>query len=359
MTDNFEKESAILAEHNFDYPRISQSLSPPKNYPSLLLTALHRLATCFKTENCWHPKEATAAERLFNSAELKPVWDHLSSLIGTDSQWFELIVSVFLKPYAFPEHRNEDRQSSLEKINVYTKIAEKAYELQVLLSKADGDWHGCPDDLSEIIEEGLLDKLLLKTLAATTSCEWPKLEYAAQYSERASDTKQAERYAVFRESKSKKPENVISSEKGSRVFIKDIFRRNHQYQNRHKDGLNYDFQADHEKNRYLKKGDPVPPTFEQIDTENIAPPKETSIKSHLKYLKQIIYSMDELSDRWGRPPRKHGNRTRNDKNYSAPIWLEDEHLLMIVETLFPGKYPELSQVERERRTTVFQDRFKK
>ena len=359
MTDSFDKEAAILLEYDLNYPEIKPSLSPPKNYPPLLLTALNHLAACLKTERCWHPKEAAAAERLFNSSELKPVWDHLSALIGTDGQWFELVVSVFLKPYAYPEHRNEDRQSSLEKADVYTQVAQKAYELQILLSKVDDDWHGCPDDLSEIIEEGKLEKLLFKTIASTTLCEWPKLAYARQHSERAIDTKEAERYAVYRETISNSTKSVLFFEGAKYVFVKDVFKRNHKYQNRYEDGLIYDFQADPDKSIHLKKNDRAPETFERIDIEEIAPPREASKRPLLKYLKQVIYSMDELSDRWGRPPRKRGKRHLNGKSHSSPIWLEDTHLLMIVEALFAGEHLDLSEVQREQRTFVYQDRFKK
>lgn len=361
------REHAVSVDYFLEeIPRLTLHLNVPDDAPNNLKAALKTLEDYIANESCWHPKEAKAAEALFSNIELLEVWRHMDSFLESEDEWLHVIVKAFLEPYAYDDSPEWRRMEAKQNIATYTEIAEKAHELRKLLWDIIPDVPGHLSEVDELINSVQLDKSLLKLLSLTTECRWPSMEYLRLYESRpneppfdidADDQKRAESYSIYVESTSKKKDECYQLDGHNCKFQKNIYKRNLKYENRYDTEPPYDFQADHEKEIFLRADAPSLPKFQPLAIERFIPKYPTARRAHIKYLQRLIHEIDTLSEEWGRGERVWDKGPKNGTSKLDPIWLEVHHLRLILNALFPQTNPddpsmediEDSQIQRELR----------
>lgn len=182
--------------------------------PGGVREAARQLETHMPTDTgcLWTEGEAKAAKALLENSAMVPVWSHLNQLIEFDD-WFQLLVEVFIEPFGQPNKAANQNDEADGNASRYARMAEHAFGLLELLDDyrpAEGRPGHLPE-VDALVDKSSLAEHLLKLIALTTACEWPKAEYADQYglpSERPTqedwrDCRSAETYAIWRHSTKK------------------------------------------------------------------------------------------------------------------------------------------------------------
>jgi len=341
--------------------KTSFSITPAKGLPGGVREAARQLETHMPTDTgcLWTEGEAKAAKALLENSAMVPVWSHLNQLIEFDD-WFQLLVEVFIEPFGQPNKAANQNDEADGNASRYARMAEHAFGLLELLDDyrpAEGRPGHLPE-VDALVDKSSLAEHLLKLIALTTACEWPKAEYADQYglpSERPTqedwrDCRSAETYAIWRHSTKKNGAHPGFMERDGKQyeFHSYIFRRNPRFYKRGESSPPYDYEQDCGRDVFLSKDDPLPPMFEPVSFPEYSPATTKANTPHMSYLKQAIKQLDDFSsDTLGRPPRLRGKGKSNGTGRNCPLWLGVEHWEALLNVLFPEIEISANQIRRE------------
>ena len=292
------------------------------------------------------PQSFDVFKRLLVSEKMTPAWAHLKKFFPEAHEWSSLLIEVMSLPATVPGgqqpdwkpisiHHREPKTAEIENHKrIYSEISEKVYELRQLLWEPEPCEHGYIESIGDFINDSELNRLLLGLLSKTTSCRWPELEYRCLYEKgstlAADEMRRAEAYSVY---KREKPPNEKTAEKGRQKsecdsapassagtdwkYVKEAFKPNpnwHEHKRHHEDN----------KSRSPKE---IPATFAPPNISLPGIPQMDKGSKHYRFLREAVFQMACISDRFG---RNLDHITERKTGVKSGFWLPTKHWKVIV-----------------------------
>lgn len=357
MTDNTNGINLDSKQSGRD---LIESLSISPSYPPIINTMADFLVrTCdeislsrnkkshqleFRTSSVAFSKyELFAWKRLIEEENIWPFWKHIVKFGLQPVYLFTLVNECFVKPYHdIATKRIEFDHDYIENAkSQFSDIAEACYDLkQKIACIPDADIE-LKEDIERFLDECELNRLLLKLMAKTTNCQWPKKDYEYCYGEselefsELDEIKNNETYLVYQRKKPQKNSN--EGDYDNAEFIKYAYKANDDY-----------FEADENfvgtRDLFYREVHDCPPTFEPPKIKNPAKLVMGARNREGKFYRLSAINLDDFSERCGLNFDSFGIQTSTQSAIWLPIdcWLRLKFALYELSII---KIPSISSSE--------------